>query len=118
MEIKKVSARPSGPATGKARRRGRLALAGTALAVGAAVLAPAAPASASVGPCYSGIDSGTTNWAWGSCTGTTGNTEWRLHVSCTWGYTVYSNWIHGNSRVDVQCPSPGNVRATIIEQQG
>ena len=73
------------------------------------------PASAAVGNCDHGIDSGTTNWAWGSCNGVTGNSHWRLHVSCTWGSTQYSSWIYGNARVDVECPWPGSVRATQID---
>ena len=74
-----------------------------------------APAYAAVGACYHGIDSGTTNWAWGSCSGVTGSSHWRLHVSCTWGSTQYSSWFYGNGRVDVQCPWPGSVRATQID---
>ncbi|WP_328617205.1 hypothetical protein OHS18_13265 [Amycolatopsis sp. NBC_00355] len=93
------------------------------LATGAAVLAAATTmsvvganaASASAGPCYSGRDDGTTNWAWGSCTGVSGSSHWRLHVSCTWGDTRYSSWFYGNGRTDVQCPVPESVRDTQID---
>ncbi len=100
------------------RRAGRkLALGLATLAAGSALTLAGGttPASAAVGNCYHGIDSGTTNWAWGSCNGVTGNSHWRLHVSCTWGSTQYSSWIYGNARVDVQCPWPGSVRATQID---
>lgn len=82
--------------------------------VGAAAVATQ-PAQAAVSGCWSGIDSGTTDWAWGSCSGVTGNTHWRLHVSCTWGDTRYSSWFYGSGRTDVQCPWPETVRATQID---
>jgi hypothetical protein len=93
----------------------RLVATAVALAAAAAPLALAQPASASVGACYSGIDSGTTNWAWGSCTGVTAPTKWRLHVSCTWGDTIYSSWFTGNGRTDISCAWPESVRATQID---
>jgi hypothetical protein len=96
--------------------RWRKAAAALAVAAGLAVVPLVAdPASAGVGGCWSGIDSGTVDWAWGSCTGVTGNTHWRLHVSCTWGDTRYSSWFYGDGRTDVQCPWPETVRATQID---
>ncbi|OXM68500.1 hypothetical protein [Amycolatopsis vastitatis] len=101
---------------GRARLTRRMAAGAAAIAAAGAVsLAGAGTASASAGPCYSGIDSGTTNWAWGSCTGVSGSSHWRLHVSCTWGDTRYSSWFYGNGRTDVQCPVPESVRATQID---
>lgn len=92
-----------------------VASAALALGSGGAAALVAQPAQASVGACYHGTDSGTTNWAWGSCTGVTGSSHWRLHVSCTWGNTVYSSWFYGNGRTDVECPWPGSVRTTQID---
>ncbi len=106
--------------TGRTRRGYRLraaALATVAVAAcgGVTTLVSAAPASASVGACYHGIDSGTNDWAWGSCSGVSGSSHWRLHVSCTWGDTRYSSWFYGNGRTDVQCPWPETVRDTQID---
>ena len=97
----------------RVRRGLSVALVAGGVGMGAAL---PSPASAGVsGGCWSGIDSGTINWAWGSCSGVTGNTHWRLHVSCTWGDTRYSSWFYGSGRTDVQCPWPERVRATGID---
>ncbi|QMU69977.1 hypothetical protein [Streptacidiphilus sp. P02-A3a] len=87
----------------------------TAAAAAALPLTITQPASAAVGACYSGVDSGTTDWAWGSCTGVTGSSHWRLHVSCTWGDTQYSSWFYGSGRTDLECPWPETVRATQVD---
>jgi hypothetical protein len=89
------------------------ALAGV-LTVGATSLAPTS-ASAAVSGCWSGLDSGTNNWSWGSCSGVTGSTHWRLHVSCTWGNTVYSSWFYGSGRTDVRCPIGTTYRSSQID---
>ncbi|GAA1569938.1 hypothetical protein GCM10009827_109670 [Dactylosporangium maewongense] len=101
--------------TGNVLRRAAVSATLVAALAGVGAVAVAEPASAAVGSCWSGIDSGTNNWAWGSCSGVTGSSHWRLHVSCTWGNTVYSSWFYGNGRTDVQCPWPGTVRATQID---
>lgn len=106
---------PKAAKTARSRRRTTLIGLLAAAAALAMPLAVSQPASASVGACYSGIDSGTTNWAWGSCTGVSGSSHWRLHVSCTLGSTQYSSWFYGNGRTDVQCPWPSNVRSTQID---
>jgi len=75
----------------------------------------ARPAQAAVGGCWHGTGAGTTNWGWGSCSGVTGSTHWRLQVSCTWGNAVYSSWFYGPGRTGVECPWPGAVRSTQID---
>lgn len=108
--------RKSNRLAGKSRLARRLAAGAAALVLAPTVsLVGANVASASAGPCYSGRDAGTTNWAWGSCTGVSGSSHWRLHVSCTWGDTRYSSWFYGNGRTDIQCPVPESVRATQID---
>ena len=82
------------------------------LAPSSAAAAPATPAGLQ---CWSGIDAGTNDWAWGSCTGVSGRTHWRLHVSCTWGDTRYSSWFYGSGRTDVHCPWPERIRSTQID---
>ena len=96
--------------------RGAVVVAFAVAAVfGASLVSGGSTASAGVSGCWSGIDAGTTNWAWGSCSGVTGRTHWRLHVSCTWGDTRYSSWFYGSGRTDVSCPWPERVRATQVD---
>jgi hypothetical protein len=95
-------------------RKGAVLAAMVAAIAGGAVFGSSS-ANAGVGGCWSGIDAGTTDWAWGSCVGVTGSTHWRLHVSCTWGDTRYSSWFYGSGRTDVHCPFPERVRSTQID---
>jgi hypothetical protein len=101
---------------GKFRKPRRVVVA-TALAVGAVAVPviAAPPASAGYSGCWAGKDAGTDHWAWGSCSGVTGNTHWRLHVSCTWGDTRYSTWFYGSGRTDVECPGVETVRDQYVE---
>jgi hypothetical protein len=72
----------SRPLRAKHQAGRKVALGLVTLAAGTAlpVAGGGAPAYAAVGACYHGIDSGTTNWAWGSCSGVTGSSHWRLHL--------------------------------------
>lgn len=117
QEATEDSAPASPRRTGLLRRGQALALASAVcLSAAAAVGITAAPAEAGIANCYKGVDAGSNNhWAWGSCTGVTGNSHWRLHVSCTWGDTRYSSWIYGDARTDVQCPGVEEIREILID---